>query len=239
MDDDRPLQTCTAAQLTLLVESFISLLVVSAIGGYVVKMFLRPLSRVRFSNTILLNNGRRRVQTDDDAHDAPTGQGEPMCRQSSSGDRATATGGHGEADGARASVLASCRSAMTSCRPVDSPLGGPSQPDQKRYKFLTFRMVRQVRHLPASPSSEHRPSLVVDLASIPHDVLTLRVVHQGRVQLRDVRVQMQAQYWISGATAFGDRDSHKGRVVNLQLEQNYFTTLEQACAVSRPSTPHP
>ena len=38
---------------------------------------------------------------------------------------------------------------------------------------------------------------------------------------------MQAQYWISGATAFGDRDSHKGRVVNLQLEQNYFTTLEQ------------
>ena len=30
-----------------------------------------------------------------------------------------------------------------------------------------------------------------------------------------------------GSTAFGDRDSHKGRVVNLQLEQNYFTSLEQ------------
>ena len=57
--------------------------------------------------------------------------------------------------------------------------------------------------------------------------LTFRMVRQGRVLLRDVKVQMQAQYWISGATAFGDRDSHKGRVVNLQLEQNYFTTLEQ------------
>ena len=52
-------------------------------------------------------------------------------------------------------------------------------------------------------------------------------VRQGRVQLRDVHVQMQAQYWVAGSTEFGDRDSHKGRVVNLQLEQNYFTTLEQ------------
>ena len=73
----------------------------------------------------------------------------------------------------------------------DSGLG-PRKGPRPKYKFLTFRMVRQ-----------------------------------GRVQLRDVRVQMQAQYWISGSTAFGDRDSHKGRVVSLQLEQNYFTTLEQ------------
>ena len=63
--------------------------------------------------------------------------------------------------------------------------------------------------------------------------LTFRMVRQGRVQLRDVRVQMQAQYWISGSTAFGDRDSHKGRVVNLQLEQNYFTTLEQLQVMQR------
>ena len=33
------------------------------------------------------------------------------------------------------------------------------------------------------------------------------------MQLRDIKVQLQAQYWVSGATAFGDRDSHKGRVV--------------------------
>ena len=63
------------------------------------------------------------------------------------------------------------------------------------------------------------------------------MVRQGRVQLRDVRVQMQAQYWISGSTAFGDRDSHKGRVVNLSLEQNYFTTLEQLQVWQQPRPP--
>ena len=57
--------------------------------------------------------------------------------------------------------------------------------------------------------------------------VTFRMVRLGRVQLRDVRVQVQAQYWVAGQTAFGDRDSHKGRVVTLKLEQDYFTTLEQ------------
>jgi len=42
-----------------------------------------------------------------------------------------------------------------------------------------------------------------------------------------VRVQMQAQFWIAGDLAFGDRDHHKGRVVSLSLEQDYFTSLEQ------------
>ena len=53
------------------------------------------------------------------------------------------------------------------------------------------------------------------------------MVRQGRVQLRDVRVHVQAQWWNAGTTAFGDRDSHKGRVASLALEQSYFTNLEQ------------
>ena len=52
-----PAQSCVGAQLLLLLESFVSLLVVSTIGGYVVKLFLRPLSRIRFSKVVLLNNG--------------------------------------------------------------------------------------------------------------------------------------------------------------------------------------
>ena len=153
-----PLQTCSSAQLVVLIESFVSLLVVSTIGGYVVKMFLRPLSRVRFSRNILLNNGRRRVQVDDNDDNAMSG--------------------------ALPNASLSLAESSIMCEASRNEAG--------KYKFLTFRMVRQ-----------------------------------GRVQLRDVRVQMQAQYWISGSTAFGDRDSHKGRVVSLQLEQNYFTTLEQ------------
>jgi len=47
------------------------------------------------------------------------------------------------------------------------------------------------------------------------------------VQLRHIRVQVQAQWWNAGQTAFGDRDHHKGRVASLKLEQDYFTTLEQ------------
>ena len=57
-----PLQTCVGAQVVLLIESFVSVLVVSAIGGYVVKQFLRPISAVRFSTCVLINQGRRRIQ---------------------------------------------------------------------------------------------------------------------------------------------------------------------------------
>ena len=134
-----PLQTCVGAQVVLLIESFVSVLVVSAIGGYVVKQFLRPISAVRFSTCVLINQGRRRIQNDDDD------ERNHSLRES-----------HGI------------------------------------YKFITFRMVRQ-----------------------------------GRVQLRDVRVHVQAQWWNAGTTAFGDRDSHKGRVASLALEQSYFTNLEQ------------
>jgi hypothetical protein len=55
-----PFNSCVGAQIVVLVESWVSILVVAAIGGYVVKIFLRPLSRVRFSKVILLNNGRTR-----------------------------------------------------------------------------------------------------------------------------------------------------------------------------------
>jgi hypothetical protein len=130
-----PKQTCAGAQIVLLIESFVALLIGSAIGGYVVKQFLRPLAAVRFSAPVLLNRGRRRIAQD----------------------------------------------------PGEEEEGSGTQ-----YKFLTFRMVRQ-----------------------------------GRVQLRDVRIQVQAQWWHAGTTAFGDRDHHKGRVASLTLEQAYFTTLEQ------------
>ena len=167
-----PAQTCVAAQLVVLVESFTSLLVVSTIGGYVVKMFLRPLSRVRFSTNILMNNGRRRVAVDDE-HEHESQSLQSFNAQSSA-----------------QAAQAAQPNERTSER--KQSFTEPSILEPKKYKFLTFRMVRQ-----------------------------------GRVQLRDVRVAMQAQYWISGSTAFGDRDSHKGRGVNLKLEQNYFTALEQ------------
>ena len=61
-----PLQTCTGAQIVLLIESFVSVLIVSAIGGYVVKQFLKPISSVRFSTVVLVNGGRRRIQVDDE-----------------------------------------------------------------------------------------------------------------------------------------------------------------------------
>ena len=67
-----PVQSCIGAQVFVLIESFVSLLIVSTIGGYVVKKFLRPLSRVRFSKVILMNSGRRRVsiaaEDDKDTH---------------------------------------------------------------------------------------------------------------------------------------------------------------------------
>lgn len=137
-----PRQTCAGAQVVLLIESFVSLLVGSAIGGYVVKQFLRPLAAVRFSSVILLNRGRRRIADDDEENAA-------------------------------------------------GPEYSTTQA-QAEYRFLTFRMVRQ-----------------------------------GLIQLRDVRVKAQVQWWSAGTTAFGDRDHHKGRVANLKLEQDYFTTLEQ------------
>jgi len=58
-----PRQTCVKAQVGLTVEFFVSLLIVSAISGYVVKSFLTPLTSVRFSKVILLNKGRRRVMS--------------------------------------------------------------------------------------------------------------------------------------------------------------------------------
>lgn len=76
-------------------------------------------------------------------------------------------------------------------------------------------------------SGVREESSVLSMPQRPCKFLTFRMVRQGRVQLRDVRVKMQAQYWIPGSTAFADRDSHKGRVVSLALEQDYFTTLEQ------------
>ena len=38
-------------------------------------MFLRPLSRIRFSKNLLLNNGRRRVETEDDELESVRGRG--------------------------------------------------------------------------------------------------------------------------------------------------------------------
>ena len=162
-----PRGRCWESQLIVLAESFISLLVTAAIGGYVVKSFLRPLSAVRFSSKVLINHGRRRMNDDDDNNwgdDDSFEKPDPNSRKTSG------------CDGS----------------PVRKRLSHTADDAGKKYQWITFRMVRQ-----------------------------------GRVQLRDVRVHMQAQYWVAGATAFADRDSHMGRVVTLQLEQDYFTTLEQ------------
>jgi hypothetical protein len=106
-----PHQSCVGPQLVLLVETFVSVLTISAIGGYVVKQFLRPLSDVRFSSCFLVNGGRRRVRSE-----------------------------------------------------------GEGESGSEEYRYLTFRMVRR-----------------------------------GRVQLRHIQVQVQAQWWDAATTAFGDR----------------------------------
>ena len=181
-----PRAGCGGAQIIILLESFISLLVVSAIGGYVVKMFMRPLSKVRFSTTLLVNGGRRRVDGDGwmqtGAGGNPTADDTP---ESSFNTGSNGGGLEGNANGSNGERRQSGR--LTPRR-----LSHTAEQANESYRCMTFRMVRQ-----------------------------------GRVQLRDVRVQLQAQYWVAGTTAFGDRDSHKGRVVSLALEQDYFTTLEQ------------
>jgi len=133
-----PAQRCTAAQLIISIESFVALLVYGFISGYIVKIFLRPTSRIRFSKKLLLNHGHRRVELDEDEIESVRGYG--------------------------------------------------------RYKYLTFRMVRE-----------------------------------GRVQMRNVHVRMEAQYWHAGKNrrGLGGREHHKGRVVSLSLEQDLFTTIEQ------------
>jgi hypothetical protein len=205
-----PVQKCALPQLIVLVESFVSLLVYSAIGGYVVKMFLRPLSRVRFSKVILMNNGRRRPQTDDPQIDDDDVDGDLSLSSSWNSRldrRASATNG--------ASGLGGILRRRSLLRTQPQP---PQQPPQQA-------QAQAQQSPPPSPPT----ATLSELSALPvqHTFITFRMVRQGHVELRDVRVKMQAQYWVAGSTAFGDRDSHKGRVVNLELEQDYFTTLEQ------------
>lgn len=70
---------------------------------------------------------------------------------------------------------------------------------------------------------------IADLESAaPDDVeefLTLRVITSEK-SLRDVTCRMQATLWRAGGDgSFGD--SSKGRIESLELEQNYFTSIEQ------------
>ena len=219
----------------MLLESFVSLLVVSAIGGYVVKMFLRPLSAVRFSSVALLNSGRRRVQvSDEDEASLPDGSPDEAKKKVPT---------PADAENGAAGRSGSPPNAKPPQSPPPSPPGAPSRSISGRSLGLPAGMGRPVGHLSKNPvdASRHGPppsrqnKRRMSHTSAPmatsdgegYRYLTFRMVRQGRVQLRDVRVQMQAQYWVHGSTAFGDRDSHKGRVVSLELEQNYFTTLEQ------------
>ena len=170
-----PRQTCVSAQLVVLFESFWALLIVATISGYVVKLFLRPLSAVRFSSKVLVNSGRRRVAYSDE----------------DTGPDGTPSGSH----------LTTPKSGAT----CSSRLPTPTRASQRRLSHTAEQ---------AQEPNRYR-------------FLTVRMVRQGHVQLRDVHVQLQAQYWVAGATAFADRDSHKGRECTLELEQSYFTTLEQ------------
>lgn len=174
-----PKQSCGGAQIVVLIEAFFSILLLAAIGGYVVKSFLRPLSAVRFSTKVLVNSGRRRVDNKDKEEE------EARAIQSIKEEAV----GNMEAGNLEGPSGTSIEARLSLRRYSNTEY---SSFNSKKYRFLTFRMVRQ-----------------------------------GRVQLRDIRIALQAQYWISGTTSFGDRDSHKGRVVSLQLEQDYFTSLEQ------------
>jgi len=189
-----PTQSCTSAQLMVLLESFVSLLIHSAIGGYVVKLFMRPLSSVRFSKVVLVNHGRRRVEVKEEEEEAQAGESDDA--------------GNGASDGKR----------------DESPKAGRLSFSKEVEKQEAERAERKNS---ATGHSPVRRRTRKSSRGEAHRFITFRMVRQGSVQLRDVRVQMQAQYWVDGHTAFGDRDSHKGRVVNLGLEQNYFTTLEQ------------
>lgn len=243
-----PLQSCVSAQIIIMLESFISLLVVSAIGGYVVKMFMRPLSAVRFSHNVLVNGGRRRVAiSDDDEGDfAPTEHASQACKAQPASMLAAArvcprtdAPADAPADASAGSPAAAPAGAPAGVPPTkrlsfskhDDLLGGrPSSTSSTSSADLAAMTVAAHRSATRGRSAmrrDYRRLSNSELHSHGVQFVTLRMVRQGRVQLRDVRVAMQAQYWVAGSTAFGDRDSHKGRVVNLTLEQNYFTTLEQ------------
>ena len=193
-----PRQSCTGAQLVVLLESFASLLVVSATGGYVVKMFMRPLSAVRFSSIVLVNAGRRRMD---------------------------------EADGSDTESMPSTATTTPQCTTRTSAGSGsvrrPSTAGSARRPSLAARSTPPPAPPPAPMGYRRRLSHTADQNATKATYITFRMVRQGSVQLRDVHVRVQAQYWVAGATAFGDRDSHKGRVVDMKLEQSYFTTLEQ------------
>ena len=194
-----PRQTCAGAQLIVLLESFCALLVVSAISGYVVKLFLRPLSAVRFSSKVLVNGGRRRVYYSDEEEAEVAAATEQV---------------HPDFLSLRTDETATPTTIKTPAEASTATSSHSRSPEPRRFGPL------------------HRSKRISHTADQAQDVnqyrfLTFRMVRQGRVQLRDVRVQLQAQYWIAGTVAFGDRDSHKGRVCTLELEQSYFTTLEQ------------
>jgi len=226
-----PTQSCTSAQLVILFESFISLLIHSAIGGYVVKLFMRPLSRVRFSTVALVNHGRRRVSPDDNEHAAEmkprVNSGEIRSQEEAlkrlAPDGQLANGQHGSVYRLSFSKEVEKQEAQRAEKYK------AEQQQQQQQQQVGNGGSRDVSPVPRRKNGSWRSHGYANGASSrpPDKFITFRMVRQGRVQLRDVRVQMQAQYWVDGHTAFGDRDSHKGRVVNLALEQNYFTTLEQ------------
>ena len=244
-----PVQSCTRGQLVILLESFVSLLVVSAIGGYVVKMFMRPLSSVRFSKVVLVNHGRRRVAVSDDdeesigskreeanecAPKATAGEAPPTAPPTAPAGRRLSfskTVDQQEADKEApsrppshertAAALGAAEEGQTNLGGAGAGLIAPALPSGLRRTAGGRRKERRLSHT----AGIYEASVSKGLPS--YKFVTFRMVRQGRVQLRDVRVQMQAQYWVAGQTAFGDRDSHKGRVVSLTLEQAYFTTLEQ------------
>jgi hypothetical protein len=61
---------CVCGQIAMMFEFFISLFIVSAIGGYVVKSYLTPLASVRFSRGTRASH-RERTSSDRAPRDVP------------------------------------------------------------------------------------------------------------------------------------------------------------------------
>jgi len=228
---------CTFPQLLVLLESYVALIVSSAIGGYVFTAFIRTRPRIRFSEAILVTKRADERPQQRRADERPPASG---ARK-----RAAAAKQHGQGK----STPLGWRRDSSPGQEQRGRRGSPTRPQQGG--SCTTNSSPGTGSPDTSPGFR-RPSTSSDDASETEyvDSLNFRVVACERGTLRDVHVRMQATVWIAlgSDSAVSDRaiasrksslTANKGAIVTLQLEQDYFTRLEQIQLSHRIDTSSP
>jgi len=144
---------CTAAQFILLFETYVSIIVLSSFGGYVIFVVLQPRPRVRFSSQIMVGPGPNGIQPEAPIKEEP-----------------------GPEDNIEV---------------LDTGAG-------------------------AEPGISDSPQTI--------QFLTCRMVRTSYMQLKDVRLQLQARYWDRASLGWHSADQQK--VGTLSLTHPYHFELE-------------